>query len=72
MKVLINGKTICESKAEYVGTTGDGKWATIKDMSQCKEPTAVKKGDLLTINAVYDLDQHPAYVTRSGFFFGLY
>jgi hypothetical protein len=65
LKVLVNGMTICESKAEYVGTTGDGKWATIKEMSQCKEPTKVKKGDILTIKATYDLDQHPAYVPSS-------
>lgn len=33
---------------------------TIVSMSQCiKEPVPLKKGDIITLNARYDLDAHP-------------
>jgi hypothetical protein len=64
MKILVNGKVVCESKAEYTGLSGDAQWDTIKGMTQCKTSVPVKKGDKLVIEAAYDLDKHPAYVLR--------
>jgi hypothetical protein len=64
MKVSVNGHVVCESKAEYAGISGDAKWDTIKQMSQCKEPVPVKKGDRLVIEAAYDLNKHPSYVSN--------
>jgi hypothetical protein len=63
MKVSVNGNVVCESKAEYVGLSGNAQWDTIKQMSQCKAPVPVKKGDKLVIEAAYDLNKHPSYVS---------
>lgn len=62
----VNGKSICNSRAIY-GSDGqsmkpeDGKvWETVSQMVECYEPIQVKKGDLVTVDANYDLDTHPA------------
>lgn len=62
----MNNATICDSTAIY-GTNGqtlknaDGsQWQTVSAMSECNEPTKVKKGDKVVIDARYDLDLHPA------------
>ncbi|KAF2670691.1 hypothetical protein BT63DRAFT_439670 [Microthyrium microscopicum] len=59
----VNGKPVCKSKAIYggkEGTSAAGDWQTVSDMSTCKDPVPVKKGDLLVVNAKYDLKSHPA------------
>ena len=68
MRISVNGKLVCESKAQYAGKANGAKWDTIKEMSQCNEATPVKKGDKLTIEAIYDLDAHPAYVKPRAYF----
>jgi hypothetical protein len=60
----INGKAVCTSVAKYGGeghtTNIDGKsWETLAGMSPCTEAIAVKKGDVMTFEARYDLDVHP-------------
>ncbi|KAF2670695.1 hypothetical protein BT63DRAFT_438319 [Microthyrium microscopicum] len=60
LKVIVNGKEICTSQPEYFGKAGDAKWDTIKEMTTCKDPIPVKKGDKLVIDAGYDLNKHPA------------
>jgi hypothetical protein len=60
----INGKAVCTSVAKYGGeghtTNIDGKnWDTLAAMSPCTEAIAVKKGDVMTFEARYDLDVHP-------------
>jgi hypothetical protein len=60
--LLINNKTVCESKAVYGGKAESGTWTTVSDMSECNDLIPVKKGDKLTIGANYDFITHPAYV----------
>jgi len=52
----INGKEVCASKAKYTAA------GVIEDMEFCSPdpPIAVKKGDILKLQANYDLDLHPA------------
>ncbi|RDI85061.1 hypothetical protein Vi05172_g5044 [Venturia inaequalis] len=66
VSIIVNNATICDSTAIY-GTNGqtlknaDGsQWQTVSAMSECNEPTKVKKGDKVVIDARYDLDLHPA------------
>ena len=67
----VNGKLFCDSKANYGGTkatmeTGDGqKWETIQSMIECEGPLKVVRGDIITVEANYDLDMHPASVPPS-------
>jgi hypothetical protein len=57
MVMYINGKFACESKAQYGGEKGA---AAIDNMSLCTmKPINVKKGDVLTMMAAYDLSKHP-------------
>jgi hypothetical protein len=64
--LTINGKEVCDSKAEYggeghTGKTPDGKdWETIRVTSTCREPIKVVKGDKLYMEAHYDLGLHPS------------
>ena len=55
--LLINGNVICDSKALY-GSNGKG----IDSMSVCETPMSVKKNDIISLTANYDLEAHPAYV----------
>jgi Stress up-regulated Nod 19 len=63
---LINGKSICDSKAIYGGAGQTGKaidgttWETVSEMGECSEPFKVKKGDNVTVIANYNLEKHPA------------
>jgi hypothetical protein len=59
---MINNKTVGESKAQYGGAGSEsGRWATISGMTQCNDLIPVKKGDILTIGANYDVETHPGY-----------
>lgn len=60
--LTVNNKSLCESKAIYGGKSGtseNGNWQTLSDMSMCKELIPVKKGDTLSVVAKYDLLAHP-------------
>lgn len=60
----LNGKVICDSKAIYGGvSTNAGDQGTIAAMQYCTNPTKVKKGDVMTLEANYDLELHPRETT---------
>jgi hypothetical protein len=65
MVLKVNDKVVCDSKAEY-GASGtfkaeDGKeFQALSGMKECNEPVSVKKGDKLSIEAYFDLNEHPA------------
>jgi hypothetical protein len=52
MILSVNGKTVCESEAEY-------KQNMLWSMTACGRPVDVKKGDWLTLTSVYDATKHP-------------
>ncbi|KAF2664895.1 hypothetical protein BT63DRAFT_459512 [Microthyrium microscopicum] len=65
--VMINNKTVCESKASYMDKSdAKGTWAALNKMSTCDELIPVKKGDVLSLAANYDLDAHPARTSGGG------
>jgi hypothetical protein len=55
MYLFINDKFICTSDAKYGGPEN----ITISEMTHCRGPIPVKKGDILTMTAEYDLTKHP-------------
>jgi hypothetical protein len=56
----LNGKVICDSKAIYGGISMNaGDQGTISRMGYCFGPTKVIKGDIINLEANYDLDLHP-------------
>lgn len=60
MVVTINGKEVCKSGATYGGiSTNSGDQGTIAAMQYCNKPIKVKKGDVMTLEANYDLELHP-------------
>jgi len=64
MTMMIDGKSVCESVATYgsSGKTESGKPAeSITNMSICPEPITVKKGQKLSMTAVYDASKHPVH-----------
>jgi hypothetical protein len=60
----VNEKVVCDSKAEY-GADGNFKSEdsaevkALSGMKECNEPVAVKKGDIIKLEAYFDLEQHP-------------
>jgi hypothetical protein len=74
LNLYINGKLACSSKANYgpipeVGfitgghstgiTRGEGtKRESIKNMTECTQPIPVKKGDIIRMDSLYDLNAH--------------
>jgi hypothetical protein len=60
-----NGTIICDSRAVYGGTGSQGfapdgrSWETIHEMTQCRDPVRLRKGDILTVVAIYDTTKHP-------------
>jgi hypothetical protein len=63
MVLFINEKEMCVSRATY-GQGGDNNNQTIVGLSICPAVISFKKGDVMTMDAVYDLGQHPLYVSR--------
>ena len=63
INLYLNGKEICASKATYaplpVMKEGERSREGIKAMSACDIPIPVKKGDVVTMESIYDLEQHP-------------
>lgn len=71
IKVFVNDKEVCESKAVY-GTDGgstnalDGKkWETITRYTPCEKAIPIKKNDSVYITSEYDLTKHRLCVCRS-------
>jgi hypothetical protein len=74
MTFRLNGKDICNSKAEYKASTvgtghshGDGAAGAgmpdegmMSGMTGCTEPVAIKKADEISVEAFYDVEKHPA------------
>ena len=65
LKLFINDKEVCESKATYGGSEStlsgpDGKkWETISAMTECNNPIKIRAGDNLRIVADFDTKLHP-------------
>jgi hypothetical protein len=65
----LNGQVLCTSEATYgiddtIKKANGESWATIRQMSVCsKSPVKLKKGDTIAVEANYDFDLHPRYVT---------
>jgi hypothetical protein len=65
MDFKLNGKTICDSRAVYGGKSGtlkgaDGSvWETVSSTGECHDPIKASKGDVVTLQANYDLETHP-------------
>ena len=55
MILSVNGKTVCESVAEY-------KKTALWTMSACGRPIDVKRGDWITLTSIYDVTKHPLSV----------
>jgi hypothetical protein len=62
MKVILNGKAVCESKAIYgqdTATSVNGeRWETIMSYEPCLGPIKMVTGDKVHISAEYDLRKH--------------
>jgi hypothetical protein len=62
MVTKLNGRVICDSKAIYkaekVGKSTGGMSGMLSDMSICMESVDVKKGDVLSMEANYDMAKH--------------
>ncbi|KAF2399482.1 hypothetical protein EJ06DRAFT_53637 [Trichodelitschia bisporula] len=64
IKVFVNGKEVCEARAEYGDEGGstkapDGKsWQTITGYTPCDTPVPIKKGDKVYMTSEYDLTKH--------------
>lgn len=66
MKIKINGKLVCSSKAEYVTlpknprtpTTNVRPWQKLIRMSPCNQMIKINAGDKLDMEAYYDFEAH--------------
>jgi hypothetical protein len=65
LQMAIDGKVICDSKAIYGGPGGTRMnekgevWETMSGVTECMGPLEVKKGQVVTLKADYDLEKHP-------------
>jgi hypothetical protein len=62
VKLLVNGKLVCNSQAHYGGdkgttSVGGEKWETIQSYDRCGA-IDVSKGDSIVIESTYDLGKH--------------
>jgi hypothetical protein len=63
--LMLNGQVICDSRAIYGGDGSEGvgpngkPWETIREMTQCSKPSAIKAGDLISLMSIYDTTLHP-------------
>lgn len=60
MVLYINNKEVCTSQATY-GKGGDNNDQTIVGLSRCPATIPFNKGDVMTLDAFYDLATHPLY-----------
>jgi hypothetical protein len=62
MVTKLNNKVVCDSKAIYkaetVGKSTGGMSGMLSDMSLCMKSFDVKKGDVLSMEANYDMAKH--------------
>ena len=63
VRLHINNKLVCESKAIYGGDQGTAvvggqKWETIQDYTHCPKAIDLKVGDQLVVDSEYDLRAH--------------
>jgi hypothetical protein len=58
MILNINGKEVCRSTAVY-GSGGSINGEKIQYMTFCGKNIPIKKGDVVTLDSVYDLKTHP-------------
>jgi hypothetical protein len=62
MRIILNDKTVCESKAIYgqdgATSVGGEHWETITAYEPCIGPIKAKAGDKLMISSDYDLRRH--------------
>lgn len=59
VQLKVNGKIACSSKATYVGAGATEKLTT---MSIC-DPIELSKGDKISVSSLYNLKEHPLYVS---------
>jgi hypothetical protein len=67
IKVKVNGKEVCSSKAEYIKSTSStglfttvfAPIVTIMIMTECDTPWKLLKGDKIELEMYYDFDKHP-------------
>lgn len=66
VNLYLNDKLVCASYAQYnpvpdfVIKNGGGKnWETISGIGECNKTIAVKRGDYLKVESVYDTILHP-------------
>jgi hypothetical protein len=62
MRIILNDKVVCESKAVYgqdgsTSVAGE-RWETITSYQPCIGPIAAKTGDKVVISSDYDLRAH--------------
>jgi hypothetical protein len=62
MRIVLNDKVVCESKAIYGqdgNTSVNGeRWETITSYEPCVGPIRTKAGDKLSISSDYDVRKH--------------
>jgi hypothetical protein len=64
MVLKLNGKVICDSRAVYKaenvlsGNSNGGMAGMISDMTMCLTPVDVKKADVLSMEANYNMEKH--------------
>jgi hypothetical protein len=69
---MLNGKNVCESKAQYGGPGFEGKnpdgktWYTINQMTVCEQAIKLRKGDKLNFQANFDIGKHPVRQSAHG------
>lgn len=60
MIATLNGVEVCRSGAIYSGpSTTPGDQGALSAMQYCNKSIKVKKGDIMTLEANYDLELHP-------------
>ena len=63
----VNNVTVCDSHALYGGiSTNSGDKGTISAMEYCFGPIKVTKGDIISLEANYDLNEHPPRMQHGG------
>jgi hypothetical protein len=64
MVTKLNGQVVCDSRAIYKAETvssaksSGGMTGMLSDMTTCMKPIDVKKGDVLSMDANYDMEKH--------------
>jgi hypothetical protein len=67
MKVYVNDKLVCTSKAEYSNVPRNPRntksvsveWSSIGRMTECDTPFKLLRGDKIVIESFFDFEKHP-------------